>query len=264
MNNIFDNKVTLIVVIAVVATSGFFVSDYFVASEEATVVDDMLPEARTKKAGAHDAYDPHASLTPDKHIQVALQHLQEGRLSKAMETLTAAILQYSDNKDLYAVRGSIYLQQQQPAKALSDIQTALMLSPNDSALLTNRAQVYRQFGQIKDALADLDKAIRLSPELVAARFNRGAIYYSSGDYQKALEDFNQCIAIDPHLAGPYFNRASAKHALGDVTGARQDVDRFIQISDSEQWKTTARDLLQRWDDIDAGTEYKPDNEAPGS
>ena len=264
MNKIFDNKVTLILAIAAVAGLSFFLSDYFMDRDETATVDHILPETLAKKAGAHGTYDPHSSLTPEKHIQVALQHKQEGRMSKAMETLNAAILQTSDNKDLYAVRGSIYLEQGQSAKALSDIQQALTLAPDDSALLTNRAQVYRQFGQIKEALVDLDKAIKLSPDLVAARFNRGAIYYSRGDYQKALEDFDQCIAIDPHLAGPYFNRASAKHALGDVAGAREDVDRFIQISDSEKWKTTARDLLQRWDAIDVDVDNKKNNQTPES
>ncbi len=62
-----------------------------------------------------------------------------------------------------------------------------------------------------------------------------------------MSDFDQCIAIDPHSAAPYFNRASTKHALGDTAGARADLERFIQLSDNEQWKATARDLMQRLD-----------------
>jgi tetratricopeptide (TPR) repeat protein len=128
-------------------------------------------------------YDPHAALTPEKHIQVALQHKQEGRLSKAMRTLTMAILQHSDNKDLYAVRGSLYLEQGQPSEALRDLEKALKLAPDDSELLTNRAQVCRQFGQIAQALNDLNRTIELNPDLVAARFNRGAIHYSSEEFK---------------------------------------------------------------------------------
>lgn len=214
----------------------------------------VLPETISKKTGPHGAYDPHAALTPEKHIQVALQHQQEGRTSEAIRTLTMAILQYANNKDLYAVRGSIFLEQEQHTEALSDLEKALKIAPDDSALLTNRAQVYRQFGQIEQALADLNKAIEISPDLVAARFNRGAIHYSSEEFEKALSDFDQCIAIDPHAAGPYFNRASARHALGDVAGARQDLERFIQLSENEQWKSTARDLLQRWNTADNNTE----------
>ncbi len=106
-----------------------------------------LPDNFAKKTGPHGAYDPHAALTPEKHIQVALQHKQEGRLSEAMRTLTMAILQHGDHKDLYAVRGSIFLEQDQPTEALGDLEKALKLAPDDSALLVNRAQVYRQFGR---------------------------------------------------------------------------------------------------------------------
>lgn len=266
MSNKFINRYSLIfltvAVIALYLGNSYLNGDTTENTETAESAEAgyALPETLTKKTGPHGAYDPHAGLTPEKHIQVALQHKQEGRLSEAMRTLTMAILQYGDNKELYAVRGSIYLEQGQPTEALSDIEKALKLAPDDSALLTNRAQVYRQFGQIEQALSDLNRAIELSPDLVAARFNRGAIYYSSEEFAKALDDFDQCVVIDPHAAGPYFNRASTKHALGDVAGAREDLNRFIQMSNNEQWKTTARELLQRWDN-DANSQNA---EAPGS
>lgn len=253
MSNKFINRYSLIfltvTVLAFYLGNSYLNGDTKITTEttDTTELAYALPENVTQKAGPHGAYDPHASLTPEKHIQVALQHKQEGRLSEAMRTLTMAILQHGNNKDLYAVRGSIYLEQGQPTEALGDIEKALKIAPDDSALLTNRAQVYRQFGQIEQALNDLNKAIELSPNLVAARFNRGAIYYSSEEFDKALEDFDQCVAIDPHAAGPYFNRASTKHALGDVAGAREDLDRFVRMSTNEQWKTTARELLQRWE-----------------
>ena len=266
MNKFFNKYSLIFLSVAVVALylgNSYMQNETGEATENAETNEQTyaLPENITKKTGPHGVYDPHAALTPEKHIQVALQHKQEGRLSEAMSTLTRAILQYGDNKDLYAVRGSIFLEQGQPTEALSDLEKALKLDPDDSELLTNRAQVYRQFGQIAQALTDLNRAIELNPELVAARFNRGAIYYSSEDFEQALSDFDQCIAIDPHAAAPYFNRASTKHALGDVDGARQDLERFIQLSDNEQWKATARDLMQR---LDATTDTGQKTDTPES
>lgn len=217
------------------------------AVEKAEAFSNAESKTRPVVAGPHKSHDPHSSLTAEKHVQVALQHKLEGRMFEAIQSLSMAIRKYSDNKDLYAVRASLYMEQGQPAAALQDLQQALTLAPDDAALLTNRAQVYRQFGQIREALDDLNQAISLKPDLLAARFNRGAIYYSSGDYQLALEDFDQCVAIDPHVAGPYFNRASTKQELGDTVGAMNDLNRFIQLSDSEQWKSTAQDLLKRWE-----------------
>ena len=221
------------------------------AVEKTETFSNAESKARPIVAGPHKSHDPHSSLTAEKHIQVALQHKQEGRMFEAIQSLSMAIPKYSDNKDLYAVRASLYMEQGQPAAALQDLQQALKLAPDDAVLLTNRAQVYRQFGQIREALTDLNKAISLNPDLLPARFNRGAIYYSSGDYQLALEDFDLCVAIDPHVAGPYFNRASTKQELGDTVGAKNDLNRFIQLSDSEQWKSTAQDLLKRWEKDEA-------------
>jgi len=178
---------------------------------------------------------------------------------EAIQSLSMAIAKYSDNVDLYAVRASLYMEQGKPAAALQDFSRHwslhLMMPPY---WLTG--QVYRQFGQIAEALADLDKAIKINPDLLPARFNRGANYYSSGEYKRALEDFDQCIVIDPHEAGPYFNRASIKQALGDAVGAKNDLNRFIQLSSSEQWKSTARELLIRWEKDDSSTA----NEVPKS
>lgn len=206
-----------------------------------------LPDAIASKAGPHGAYDPHSTLSPEQHIQVALQHQQEGRMSAALDTLSIAISRHADSKDLYAVRGSLYLEKGKAAAALSDFNHALAIAPDDATLLTNRAQALRQFGRIGEALSDLNRAVEIDPDLLAARFNRGAIYYSSREFDKALIEFDQCIAIDPHLPGPYFNRASTRHELGNTPGAKADMDRFIQLSGNDEWKQSAQELLKRWD-----------------
>jgi tetratricopeptide (TPR) repeat protein len=194
----------------------------------------------------HGAHDPHVRLSADQQLKVALQHQAEGRSELAMATLDQAIERSPEHAGLRAVRGSMYLQQRQVAKALEDLEMAVALDPADTGALTNRAQAYRQFGRIPEALADLDQALALNPELVPARFNRGAIRYSSGDYRLALEDFDYCIALDPHDAAPYFNRAASRDALGDRTGAVEDLQRFVQLTDNDQWKETANELLARW------------------
>ena len=210
----------------------------------------------SKKASAHGVYDPHATLKPEQHIQVALQHKAEGRLHEAMRALARAMEQYPDKQDLYGIRASFYMEKNQLSEALQDLEQGLKIAPEDARLLTNRAQVYRQFGQIEQALHDLNTAIQSNPNLLAAHFNRGAIYYSSNEFKKALADFDACIAIDPHTAAPYFNRASTRQAVGHLAGAKEDLNRFIELSENEQWKTAARELLSRWEKAD-----QPDDKA---
>lgn len=195
---------------------------------------------------AHGRKNPHARLTPDKHIQVALQHKARGRMSEGIASISEALLYYPDNARLYALRGSFYLEQKQIATALKDLEKALAIDPKLDVARVNRAQAYRSFGRISEALADLDAAININPDLLAAYFNRGAIYYSSQEYQKALRDFEQCIAIDPHMPAPYFNRAATYYALGQKPKAIADLQQFLQINKNPEWKKTVQVLLQKW------------------
>ena len=201
----------------------------------------------TFRPGPHGARDPHAALTPDKHAQVALQHLAEGRVALAMDTLNQAIERYPEADQLYGIRGNLLLEQDNVTAALADLETAIRLAPDNPLYLTNRAQAYRKFRRDEEALADLNRAIELNGDLVFARFNRGALSFSQGDYDTALEDFDRCIAVDPHAAAPWFNRAAVYEAMGKREQAVADLKRFLQIAPSEDWKNTARELLQQWE-----------------
>ncbi len=194
----------------------------------------------------HGQHDPHAKLSAEQQINVALQHQAEGRPELALGTLDQAIGRYPQNARLHAVRGSLYLEQGEVTEALKDLGVALSLDPDDASALVNRAQAYRQFGRIAEALADLDRALELQPDLLPARFNRGAIRYSSGEFGAALEDFDYCVALDPHDAAPYFNRAATRDALGDRAGAVTDLERFLQLTENPQWRDAASDLLAQW------------------
>lgn len=203
----------------------------------------------------HGGHDPHAGLTPDKHAQVALQHLAEGRMAEAMDTLGQAIAQYPDDAELHGIRGSLRLEQGNITAALADLETAVRLAPDNPQYLTNRAQAYRKFNRIDEAMADLNRATELDPDLVSARFNRGALAFTGGDFEQALADFDHCVAIDPHAAAPYFNRAAVYDAMGNRELAIADLRRFLRIAPTEEWKATANELLQRWE-----AETEPVNE----
>lgn len=198
------------------------------------------------KAGAHGNYDPHSKLSADKHIQVALQHRNEGRVAEALDVLDRAISRYSKQAQLYSVRASILMERGDVTSALQDLENAIKLQPNEPLTLVNRAHAYRSFGRISESLADLDKAISLEPDLVAARFNRGVIYFSSKDYQAALADFDRCIAVDPHSEAAYFNRASTYDAIGKQELAITDMKRFIELTKVESRKVTANELIKKW------------------
>ncbi|PVV24548.1 MAG: hypothetical protein B6D78_01345 [gamma proteobacterium symbiont of Ctena orbiculata] len=188
--------------------------------------------------------NPHARLSPEQHIAVALQHAQEGRIEQAVDILNSAIAQTPDHAGLLGARGGLMLSLDQTADALTDLEQAVQLAPDSSLLLVNRSQAYRKFNRLDEAMADLDKAVELSPNLIPARFNRGVLHYGNADYKSALTDFDLCIELDEKTAGPYFNRAITRDAMGDSTGAVEDLNRFLTLTNDETWKQAARDTLR--------------------
>ena len=196
--------------------------------------------------GPHGEKDPHAALTPAKHIQVALRHLREGRAPQALQTVDKAISRHPNNAELRALRGSLHLAGGDYTLALADLDTALNKTPDRPAWLVNRAQVYEKFNRRDAALVDLNRAIAIKPDFLPARFNRGTIYFNMSDLQAALTDFNQCIATDPHTPAPYFNRAAVHDALDNRAEAVADIERFLQLSDNQQWNAKAQELLALW------------------
>lgn len=194
----------------------------------------------------HTGGDPHAALTPGQLIKVALQHQAEGREVEAMASLTSAIMRFPDSADLRAVRASVFLQQGKVTEALQDLEKAVALAPDNPEIRVNRAEAYRRFNRIDEALADLDKAVAVAPDMVAARFNRGSLYFAKGEYEKAVTDFDHAVAVNPHAAAPWFNLAIAKQSLGNQPGAEADMKRFLELTDNEQWRKTAKETLDAW------------------
>lgn len=198
------------------------------------------------QAKPHGQMDPHVNLGPDKYAMVALGHLDEGRISEAMDTINSALKQHPDAANLFTVRSQIYSQQSQPALALADLEKAVSLAPDDALLYVNRAAIYSRFDRDDQAMEDLNQAISLSPDLLAARFNRGSLRFIQEDLTGALEDFEHCIAVDPHAAAPYFNRAAVLDATGERAKAIQDMERFLQLAQEGSWKEAGEALLKQW------------------
>ncbi|MET0104942.1 MAG: hypothetical protein ABW072_07325 [Sedimenticola sp.] len=191
--------------------------------------------------------NPHARLTPEQHIAVAVQHADEGRLDEALDVLTRAIADSPDDPSLIGTRGSLLLANNRAFDALVDLEKAVTLAPDSALLLINRSQAYRKFNRYQEAMVDLNKAVALKPELVPARFNRGTLLYGEAKYQEALSDFDVCVQVAPETAGPYFNRAITRDAMGDQVGAVSDLNKFIELSDNPEWKKVARDTLADWE-----------------
>lgn len=198
--------------------------------------------------GAHGGADPHASLSADQNIKVALQHRDEGRLPEAIQVMQQTLQKYPEHAASHAVMADLLREQGDNAGALAMIEKAISLDDSVALFHVSRALMYMPFQRYEEALADLDRAIALDPDMIAARFNRGSLLAQRERYEQALQDFDHCIAVDPHLPAPYFNRGSVRYSLGMKEQAVADIEHFIELTDNDDWKQTARELLQAWEE----------------
>lgn len=195
----------------------------------------------------HLGPDPHAKLSSEQHISVALQHAEEGRMDEALDILARAIIASPKDASLVGALGGLLLSQDRVVEALEYLEEAVALAPNSAVLLVNRSQAYRKLNRPQEAKDDLNRAVDLSPNLVPARFNRGVLLYDEGKHKEALADFDTCIQIAPDTAGPYFNRAVTRNSLGDNKGAVSDMNKFIELADNPEWKKVAEETLAAWE-----------------
>ncbi len=215
-------------------------------SFSSTLKGETPPKTPVRPQGPHSKVNPHYKLTPEKHVQVALQHLAEGRPAEAMKALDMAIALYPDNYQLRGVRASLYLQHKKYAKALADLEVALKSRPDDPLLLVNRAQAYRGFKRDREALEDLDHAIRVKPDFIGALFNRGALHFEKKRYKEALADFEKVAELDPHLPAARFNIAVTYESLGDRKRAMKELQDLLKVTKHKGWIAIARKQLNNW------------------
>ncbi len=190
--------------------------------------------------------NPHAKLSSEQHIAVALQHAEDGRMAEALDIISRAITVNPTDASLRGALGGLLLSQDRVSEALVYLEEAVSLAPDSAVLLVNRSQAYRKLNRLQLAMSDLDKAVALSPKLVPARFNRGVLLYDKANYEEALADFDICIQIAPETPGPYFNRAIVRDAQGDKAGAVSDMNSFIALSDNPEWNKVARETMAAW------------------
>ena len=227
------------------------------AADSVTAREPLPPAHPDPLGGAHGGVDPHAALSADQNIKVALQHRAEGRLPEAIAVMQQTLQKYPQHASSHAIMADLLSEKGDHAEALAMIGKAVSLDDSSALFHVSRALMYLPFQRYQEALADLDRAVELEPDMIAARFNRGSLHAQLEQYDLALMDFDRCIAVDPHLPAPYFNRGSVRYSLGMKEQAVSDIEHFIELSDNAAWKQSAQQLLQAWQEKEKQADATP-------
>lgn len=110
------------------------------------------------------------------------------------------------------------------------------------------ARVYLARGTLEDtgrALAILDQLMNGGVETAEALNDIGVAHLQLENYDKAISYFSKALAKSPGYNEALFNRALAEGSARRNEDARRDWREFINQSSDENWRTEAREHLDR-------------------
>ncbi|MBZ0091886.1 MAG: tetratricopeptide repeat protein, partial [Sulfuricellaceae bacterium] len=157
-------------------------------------------------------------------IQQAVEYVNDGNLTKALEICLAILNSNGDDVDALHVGGIIAFQQNEMDTALNLISKAVELDPTFTAAFLNLGLIYRSLGKTDEAGACFHKVLELDPEQDEAKA-----------YLKTLPDKNYSMSIQEAI-----QFALTEHQKGNAEAAEIIYRRILEV---ESNNTDALHLL---------------------
>lgn len=130
-----------------------------------------------------------------RYYDEGTDYLREGKLNKAITTLTKAISLTHNYSEAYNNRGIAYYRQHKHVQASEDFLKAIQFNPNDVEAYNNVAIVFCMQRQYDRALLYLNQALTLMREKKLSHAdvlnNLGFVYIKKGMYKEAMEAYEK-------------------------------------------------------------------------
>ncbi|MGB7439470.1 MAG: tetratricopeptide repeat protein [Coleofasciculaceae cyanobacterium] len=188
--------------------------------------------------------------------------------SKALPSLSEAILLMPKGAEYWLDRGLVYRSMERFQEAVADFNRAIELNPNYEEAIAHRGCTYQFMGCYQEAIADFDRAIELKPDFDFAIAFRGYSYRLMESYQEALADFNRAIELDPDCKWTITNRGVTYKLMDSYQEALTDFNRVIELDPDYQYAFAERgktyQFMERYQealvDFNRAIELDPDDE----
>lgn len=132
------------------------------------------------------------------HLALAQLLFDRGKYDEAMASVNDALGLEEKNRDGLILKSRIDAAQMNYPKAIDDISTALLVYSDDPELYLLRGEYYQKFNQHAIAIHDLSKVIELNPELADVYYKRAWSYEQIQDYKSALKDYDKLLEMSKY------------------------------------------------------------------
>jgi len=147
-------------------------------------------------ADAVKKHEEHKALLLEK----GRKQLQEERFDDARQTFRQLREDYSDDAELAAAVGELFMHAGQLDDAFRYLAAAVKLAPDTASLLNRLGIVLRKMRNFEHSEKIYKRAIALEPGDANLFFNMGRMYLEWQNWGRALECAEQSRALDPGFA----------------------------------------------------------------
>jgi len=159
---------------------------------------------------------------PEAHSLLAMTLRSLGKIPESVQELEIALIERPHSGELKQRLGEAYLKEGRLDKAMVTLTEAIHLLESQSAN-GSMASMKNALGQTKlakgekdhdeamkrEAVADLSEAVRLDPSLVAAHYNLMVAYKSTGHAREAAQVLERIQSLEPKDAGGWIAMGKA-------------------------------------------------------
>jgi len=140
--------------------------------------------------------------------------LQKGRIGRAIDQLSAALVKAQGNQDL------------------------------QSEIFLNRGAAYQKNMESDKALDDYSKAIAFDADNPNVYIYRGTLYFANEDYTLAIEDFEKVILLDPNNPFAYYNLGMAYLKLEDSQKACKNFHKGCELGNKNACRMVIMNCIE--------------------
>jgi len=160
-----------------------------------------------------------ADLSVQQTFDLALEHLQAGRLAESEQLLRQVLAQSPEHVDAIHCLGVIAYQMRRFDQAIELLRRVIALEPDYAEAHNDLGIVLKDNGDLDAAIAAFRTAIALVPDYPQALHNLSIALKTSGQLDEAIAVFRQLLALHPSDAGTHYNLGNALKDRGDLDGA---------------------------------------------
>lgn len=149
-----------------------------------------------------EAYPALVSVQLKRYQKQTSPYLQTEILNSAFENCNTGLEIFPDNTQLYVLRSRVHFLNNEYSKAIDDISKAIAENSEDQELRFERGEYYRKFGQHQNAINDFNEVIRLNPGSHRAHYLRGLALEATFDHHEALAEFEEALRLSTNSTSP--------------------------------------------------------------